>query len=116
MIKVLTKLWTIPPENDISNCQLCNIQFTDLYKHVACSCSYFSSIRDQFWSDITNFDLGICAKLCALDEEEPYTYILGKTPTTPLSEQNEKELTILCGNYIIQVLANSRRIVHNHVQ
>lgn len=78
IIKVITKLWTITPTRNISTCQLCNTQYTDIFKHVACSCAYFSTNRDIFWSDIINFDLGICAELCALDEEELYLYLLGK--------------------------------------
>lgn len=113
IIKVITKLWTITPTRNISTCQLCNTQYTDIFKHVACSCAYFSTNRDIFWSDIINFDLGICAELCALDEEELYSYLLGKIPATPLSEQNEKELILLCGNYLIKVFAIYKRTVNN---
>lgn len=56
IIKVITKLWTITPTRNISTCQLCNTQYTDIFKHVACSCAYFSTNRDIFWSDIINFD------------------------------------------------------------
>lgn len=105
IIKVITKFWTITPTRKISTCQLYNTQCTHIFKYVACNCAYFSTNRDLLWSDIINFDLGICAELCALDEEELYTYLLGKIPATQLSEQNEKELILLCGNYLIELFA-----------
>lgn len=52
--------------------------------------SYFSTTRDQFCDDMNNFDHGICAEIYALDEEEFYTYLLGKTPTPSSSSEQNK--------------------------
>lgn len=70
-------------------------------------CSYiFSSNIDQFWSDVFNFDQGICAEFCALNEDEfyTYTYPVGKTPNTPMSEENEKELILFVENKLYKSL------------
>jgi hypothetical protein len=101
IIKTVTKLWTIIPSKNTFICQLCNMEYNDLFKHIACSCPTFSANRDQFWSDIINFDLCICAEFCALDEEDLYQYILGKPPLYPLSKQEQKHLFLICGNYLV---------------
>jgi hypothetical protein len=109
IIKTLAKLWTIPPSKNICTCQLCNSECNDLFKHISCSCPFFNANRDQFWNDLTNFDLCICAEFCALDEEDFYNYVLGKKPIYPLSEQEEKHLLLLCGNYLVKVFALYKR-------
>ena len=58
---------------------LCNRQFRDVVCHAVCTCSVTFTRRELWWSCITNdFDLNLCAELCALSEDELYYTLLGR--------------------------------------
>ena len=116
IIKTLLKLWTIPPMINLYTCHLCHSQCNDIFRHIACSCPSFSTNRDQFWDDITNFDLCVCTELCGLGEEDLYIRMLGKTPVYPLHEHEQKKLILICGNYLIKIFAiyNRAWVIRNN--
>ena len=84
--KFICKLYSIPvyDMNDQRNmCPLCNALIVNIFRHAACSCQLTQCIRDQWWSDIANMDLTLCAELSGLPEDELFMVLLGRHTVTP---------------------------------
>ena len=77
--KFIAKLCTYVPSDAVEVCALCNRQFRDVFCHAVCTCSVTFTRRELWWSCITDdFDLNLCADLCALSEDELYYTLLGR--------------------------------------
>ena len=64
-------------------CPLCNATVVNVFLHAACSCQHTNYIRDQWWSDIADMNINLCAELSGLPEDELYMVLLGRHTITP---------------------------------
>ena len=49
---------------------VCNSLVTNIFLHASCSCPCTFSLREEWWCDIADIDLNLCAELCGLPEDE----------------------------------------------
>ena len=92
LCKFIAKLCTFVPSDVIEYCALCGRQFHDVFCHAVCTCPATFTRRELWWSCITNeFDLNLCADLCALPENELYHTLLGRD-VAALNAFNEENL------------------------
>ena len=84
--KFICKLYSIPVHetNDQRHlCPLCNATVVNVFLHAACSCQHTNYIRDQWWSDIADMNINLCAELSGLPKDELYMVLLGRHTITP---------------------------------
>ena len=64
-------------------CPLCDFAVTNLFQHASCSCPCTFDMREEWWHDIANTDIYLCAELSGLPEDELFLTLLGRhTDTT----------------------------------
>ena len=64
-------------------CPLCNSAVTNVFLHASCSCAYTLPLREEWWSDIINTDLVLCAELSGLPDDELFSILLGRPTLSP---------------------------------
>ena len=59
-------------------CEFCGRKYEDIIEHLCCLCSKSESLREQFWTGLTNdFDIKIAVYLYNLDDEQFTNTLLG---------------------------------------
>ena len=82
--KFICKLYVFPDiDSEPHICPLCNAVVYNIFRHASCSCQSTLQIREQYWSDIANMDIHLCAELSGLQNEDLFLVLLGRHTNTP---------------------------------
>ena len=60
-----------------------DLEYQSVLKNGSCSCQSTLQIREQYWSDIVNMDIHLCAELSGLQNEDLFLVLLGRHTNTP---------------------------------
>ena len=84
VVKFVCKIYSISGTHDDHNaCLLCNSVVTNVFPHASCSCAYALPLREEWWSDIIDTDLDLCAELSGLPDDELFSILLGRHTISP---------------------------------
>ena len=116
LCKFIAKICSFVSNEIPEVCRLCTLSYTNIYRHVTCTCASTFLYREKWWDFITeNFDLSVCAELCSLDELSLYYTLLGRRINLSLSENellrfnygNFKFVRAVCSYYNMQLRHSS---------
>ena len=84
VVKFVCKIYSVSATQDEHHaCPLCNSVVTNVFLHASCSCAYTLPLREEWWSDIINTDLDLCAELSGLPDDELFSILLGRPTISP---------------------------------
>lgn len=106
-IRLLAKLWTIPPMYIDQNCRICQCTYNNQFQHAALGCPSTAFVRDSFYNSlINNFDVHLYVELSQLRDEVLYYILLGGfEPTTLFDKENKKKFICSCAKFVCSAAA-----------
>lgn len=106
-IRLLAKLWTIPPVYIDQNCRICQCTYSNQFQHAVLGFLSTAFIRDSFYNSlINNFDVRLYVELSQLRDDVLYYILLGGfEPTTLLDKESKKEFICICAKFVCSASA-----------
>ena len=83
-IKFVCKIYSVSGTRDEHHaCSPYNSAVTNVFLNASCSCAYTLPLREEWWSDIINTDLDLCAEFSGLPDDELFSILLGRRTISP---------------------------------